>query len=105
MREIEQGEYFSKVRRYMRTHKNLTGAEYYGKFLQLWKKSNDCDNCEGKPDCDQYHKMFNTPITGNRLLQSCSSSRITEINFMAEAECIVVLNRDGIFCLCAESSQ
>lgn len=33
MSEIEEGEYFSKVRQYMRTHKNATGEECYAYFL------------------------------------------------------------------------
>jgi hypothetical protein len=105
MSAIEQGDYFSKVRRYMRTHKNLTGAEHYAHFLQLWQKSNDCSNCSKIVDCDEYRKLVNAQITGISLLKSGSSSRVTEIDFMVDENCVVVLDRYGIFCHCAEGSQ
>lgn len=94
MSEIGRGEYFSKIRRYMRTHKNLTGAEYYAHFQRLWKKSNDCENCSEKVDCYEYQKVVTLPITDVRLMKS--GSRVVEINFTDGKTCLVLLNRDGV---------
>ena len=91
MSKIEKGEYFSKVRRYMRTHKNATSEECYSYFKQLWQKSNDCGNYSKTVECDEYRKLFNAPITDISMFQS--GSKVTEINFMADEKCVVLLDR------------